>query len=385
MTDGVIGAPDRGGGCSTRDGGTWSVGIGHEHRGGATVKHFAGLDVSLEETAICVVDEAGGIVREARLPSEPEALVAFFRGLGLAMERIGLEACSLAAWLHEGLTAAGLPAVGRETRRAKAAMGAMPNKTDRNDARGLAQIVRTGWYRAVHVKSPACRSWRALLAARRLVLNKMRDLENGLRALLREAGLKLGRPARKEFAARVRELVGADAVLSASAEPLLAVVEVMTRELAQLTRRVLAIARDEPVCRRLMGVPGVGPLTALTFRATIDRPDRLRRAGDVGAHLGPTPKRYQSGETDVQGGISRCGDELARTALYEAAHSLLVRSRKWSTLRAWGTQVAKRRGMARARVAVARKLAVVLHRVWADGAESRWGKEDADVAPAAPA
>jgi transposase len=233
----------------------------------------------------------------------------------------------------------------------------------------------------VHVKSPACRSWRALLAARRLVLNKMRDLENGLRASLREAGLKLGTPARKDFAARVRELVGADPVLSALAEPLLAVVASMTQGLAQLTRRVLDIVRDEPVCRRLMGVPGVGPLTALTFRATIDQPSRFRRSRDVGAHLGLTPKRYQSGETDVQGGISRCGDELARTALYEAAHSLLVRSRKWSTLRAWGMQLAERRGMARARIAVARKLACILHRMWADGTEFRWGGKD--MAPAA--
>jgi transposase len=344
------------------------------------VKHFAGLDVSLEEIAICVVDEEGRIVKEARVASEPEALVAFFQGLGLAVGRIGLEACSLSAWLYEGLAAAGLPAVCLETRRAKAAMGAMPNKTDRNDARGIAQIMRTGWYRAVHVKSPACRSWRALPAARRLVLNKMRDVENGLRALLREAGLKLGRPGRKEFAARVRELTAGDPVLSAVAEPLLAVVEVMSRELARLTKQILAVVRDEPVCRRLMGVPGVGPLTALAFRATVDRPDRFRRSRDVGAHLGLTPKRYQSGETDVQGGISRCGDELARTALYEAAHSLLVRSRRWSSLRAWGMQVAKRRGMARARVAVARKLAVVLHRVWADGAEFRWGKEAAPAA-----
>jgi transposase len=252
----------------------------------------------------------------------------------------------------------------------------MPNKTDRNDARGIAQIIRTGWYRAVHVKSPACRSWRALLTARRLVLNKMRDVENGLRALLREAGLKVGTPARKGFAARVRELVGTDAVLSASAEPLLAIIAAMAGELARLTGRVLEIVRDEPVCRRLMGVPGVGPLTALTFRATIDQPGRFRRSRDVGAHLGLTPKRYQSGETDLQGGISRCGDELARTALYEAAHSLLIRSKQWSTLRAWGLQVAKRRGMARARIAVARKLATILHRMWADGTEFRWGKND---------
>jgi len=158
---------------------------------------------------------------------------------------------------------------------------------------------------------------------------------------------------------------------------LLAVVEVMTREVERLTKRVLDEVRVEPACRRLMTVPGVGPLTALAFRATIDQPSRFRRSRDVGAHLGLTPRRYQSGETDVQGHISRCGDELARTALYEAAHSLLIRSTKWSALRAWGMNVAKRRGMARARVAVARKLAVILHRMWADGSEFRWGKQAA--------
>ena len=178
------------------------------------MRYFAGLDVSLEETAICMVDEAGGIVREARVASEPEALVAFFEASGMTMERVGLEACSLTAWLHEGLTEAGIPAICIETRQAKAAMGAMPNKTDRNDARGIAQIMRTGWYRAVHVKSPSCRSWRALLTARRMVLNKRRDVENGVRALLREAGLKVGTPSRKDFAARVRELVAGDAVLT---------------------------------------------------------------------------------------------------------------------------------------------------------------------------
>lgn len=246
------------------------------------MEYFAGLDVSLEETAICIVDETGRIVREARAASEPEALVAFFGACGVTLKRVGLEACSLSAWLHAGLTEAGLPAICIEARQAKAAMGAMPNKTDRNDARGIAQIMRTGWYRAVHVKSPSCRSWRALLTARRMVLNKRRDLENGIRALLREAGLKVGTPSRKDFPARVSELAADDTVLAGLAESLLSVIAVMTREVEALTKRVLDEVKVEPTCRRLMTVPGVGPLTALAFRATIDQPDRFRKSRDVG-------------------------------------------------------------------------------------------------------
>jgi transposase len=196
-----------------------------------------------------------------------------------------------------------------------------------------------------------------------------------VRAILREAGVKLGTPSRAAFADRVGELAGGDTLVMPLVEPLLAILATMLRELTRLTKQVLDIVRKEMVCRRLMSVPGVGPITALAFRATIDRPDRFRSSRQVGAHLGLTPSRYQSGQTDIQGRVSRCGDELARTALYEAAHSLLVRSSKWSSLRAWGTKVAKHRGMARARVAVARKLAVVLHRMWSDNTEFRFGKE----------
>lgn len=344
------------------------------------MRYYAGLDVSLEETAICIVDETGTVIREQRAASEPDALVEALVATGLSFERVGLEACSLSSWLHQGLTRASLPALCIETRAAKAAMGAMPNKTDRNDARGLAQIIRTGWYRAVHVKSMPCRSARALLGARRTMLNKQRDIENAVRAVLREVGLKLGTPPRKLFADRVRELASADAAIGDIIEPLLAVLDAMMREIEHLTKRVLEAVRVEPICRRLMTVPGVGPLTALTFRATVDQPERFRRSRDVGAHLGLTPRRYQSGETDVQGRISRCGDELARTALYEAAHTLLTRCQKWSTLKAWGMRVAQRRGMAKARVAVARKLAVILHRMWSDQAEFRWGKPPAVAA-----
>ena len=337
--------------------------------------HYAGLDVSLEETAICVVDGTGRIVKEVRAASEPEALIAALRATGLPLERVGLEACSLTAWLHDELRQAGLPAICIETRQANATMKTMPNKTDRNNARALAQIMRTGWFRPVHVKSRPCRLWRSLLVARRTVLNEMRSIETVVRAVLREGGVKLGTPARAAFAGRVRELTSDDALLMPLVEPLLAILATMADQLARLTKQVLDITRQEEVCRRLMSVPGVGPITALAFRATIDRPDRFRRSRDVGAHLGLTPTRYQSGETDISGKVSRCGDELARTALYEAAHTLLVRSRKGSALRAWGMKVAKARGMARARVAVARKLAVILHRMWSDETEFRFGKE----------
>ena len=288
-----------------------------------------------------------------------------------------LEACSLTAWLHDGLRAAGWPALCIETRQANAAMKTMPNKTDRNDARALARIMRTGWFRQVHVTSRRCRLWRSLLGARRTVLNEMRWIENVVRAPPREAGLKLGRPGRRVSAARVRELAGDEPLVMATVEPLLAILATMLEQFDRLTKQVLDIVREEDTRRRLMNVPGVGPITALADLATIDDPGRFAKSRAVGAHSGLTPGRYQSGGTDIQGRISRCGDELARSARYEAAHTLLVRSRKRSRLRAWGMQIARRRGMARARVAVARKLAVILHRMWRDGADLRFGAEPA--------
>ncbi len=339
------------------------------------MKYYAGLDVSLEETSICVIDETGERVKELRAPSDPEALAATLQGLDLPLERVGLEACSLTAWLHDGLCAAGLPAICIETRQANAAMKTMPNKTDRNDARALAQIMRTGWYRQVHVKSRNCRLWRSLLVSRRTVLKEMRSIENVVRALLREAGIKLGTPSRPAFVERVRQMAETETEVLAIVAPLLRILETMFDQLARLTKQVQTLVREDAVCQRLMTTPGVGPMTALAFRATVDDPNRFRHARDVGAHLGLTPSRYQSGETDIQGRISRCGDEMARTALYEAAHSLLVISKKWSSLRAWGMQIAKRRGLARARVAVARKLAVILYRMWRDGTDFRFTAE----------
>jgi transposase len=339
------------------------------------MEHYAGIDVSLERSSVCVVDATGKIIREAKVASEPEALAGFFAGLGLAVTRIGLEAGPLSQWLHAGLSEAGFEAVLLETRHVKAALSAMIVKTDRKDARGIAQLLRMGWYRPVHCKSPPAQEVRALLVGRKLLQGKLLDVELGIRGLLRGFGLKLGEVSKGRFAARVRELVAGQPMLERVVEPMLRAREALRCEFHVLHRAVLAIVREDAVCRRLMSVPGVGALVAITFTSAVDDPARFRRSRSLGAYFGLTPKRYQSGETDVTGGISKAGDTMVRTALYEAANVMLTRAGKFSTLKRWALEVAKRRGPRRAKVALARKLATVLHRLWVDGREFRFGKE----------
>jgi transposase len=317
----------------------------------------------------------GRIVCEAKVASEPEVLAGFFRRLGLAVTRIGLEAGPLSQWLHAGLSEAGFEAVLLETRHVKAALSAMIVKTDRKDARGIAQLLRMGWYRPVHCKSPPAQEVRALLVGRKLLQGKLLDVELGIRGLLRGFGLKLGEVSKGRFAARVRELVAGQPMLERVLEPMLRAREALRCEFHVLHRAVLAIVREDAVCRRLMSVPGVGALVAITFTSAVDDPARFRRSRSLGAYFGLTPKRYQSGETDVTGGISKAGDTMVRTALYEAANVMLTRAGKFSTLKRWALEVAKRRGPRRAKVALARKLATVLHRLWVDGREFRFGKE----------
>jgi transposase len=341
------------------------------------MEHYAGIDVSLERSSVCVVDATGKIVREAKVASEPEALVRFFRELGLPLTRIGLEAGPLSQWLHAGLAEAGLEAVLLETRHVKAALSAMIVKTDRKDARGIAQLLRMGWYRPVHRKSPPAQGVRALLVGRKLLQGKLLDVELSIRGILRGFGLKLGEVSRGRFAARVRELATGQPTLERVVEPMLRARDALRAEYQVLHRAVLTVVREDAVCRRLMSVPGVGPLVAVTFTSAIDDPARFRRSRAVGAHFGLTPKRYQSGETDVTGGISKAGDAMARTALYEAANVMLTRAGRFSTLKRCGLEVAKRRGMRRAKVALARKLSTVLHRLWVDGGEFRFGQEAA--------
>ena len=341
------------------------------------MEHYAGIDVSLERSSVCVVDATGRIVREAKVASEPEALVVLLRQLGLPLARVGLEAGPLSQWLHAGLAEAGFEAVLLETRHVKAALSAMVVKTDRKDARGIAQLLRMGWYRPVHRKSLSAQEVRALLVGRKLLQAKLRDVELSIRGILRGFGLKVGEVSRGRFAARVEELAAGHEMLGTVIGAMLQARDGLRAEFVRLHRRMLAIVREDAVCRRLMTAPGVGALVAVTFKTAVDDPGRFRTAKAVGAHFGLTPKRYQSGETDVTGGISKVGDAMVRTALYEAANVMLTRTSRVSALKRWAMEVAKRRGAKRAKVALARKLAGVLHRMWANAADFRWGKEEA--------
>jgi transposase len=331
------------------------------------MEHFAGIDVSLEMSSVCVVDATGRIVREAKVASEPEALVAWFHGLGIDVTRVGLEAGPLSQWLFAAMREAGLAVELLETRHVRDAFKAMPVKTDRKDARGIAQLMRLGWFRPVHCKSAPAQETRALLTARKLLQTKRIDVEMSLRGVLRGFGLKVGPTTPRSFAARIRELVEGHPVLTAVAEALLAAREVLGTQLRGLERRLRDRAREDDRARLLMTTPGVGVIVALTYVAAMDDPGRFRSSKAVGAHFGLTPKRYQSGETDVTGRISKVGDAGVRTALYEAANVILTRPVKGSALKSWAARIANRAGLRKAKVALARKLAVVLHRMLVDG------------------
>src|ERR1700726_981086 len=305
--------------------------------------HFAGLDVSVKDTSVCIVDDTGKIVREVKMASEPEALLAVLSNPAYHLKRIGLEAGPLAQWLFSALAEAALPVICVETRHMRAVLQAQINKTDRNDARGIAQMMRVGLYRPVHVKTLRSQKLRMLLTHRKLLQSKAIAIDNDLRGTLRNFGPKVGIGGTVKFEARIEELVDNLPDLAVLVEPLLVVRRVLREQLAILHRRLLAIVRDDEVCRRLMTVPGVGPVVALTYRATVDVPARFKTSKAVGAVFGLTPAKHQSGESERTGAISKCGDEMMRVMLYEAAQSVLVRTAKWSWIKAW---VMRRNGSA---------------------------------------
>jgi transposase len=331
------------------------------------MEQYAGIDVSQQSVSICGVDASGRIIREVKMGCEPAVLITWFGGLDVQMTRIGLEAGPLSQWLFAGMREAGLAVELLETRHARDACKAMPVETDRNDARGIAQLMRLGWFRPVHCKSLPAQEPRAVLTARKLLQGKRHDVEMSLRGILRGLGLKVGPTTARSFEGRVRELVEGHATLVTVADALPLARETLGAQLGKPQKRLVSLARDDARARLLMSVPGVGVLVALTYVAAIDDPERFKSSKATGADFGLTPKKYHSGETDVTGRISKIGDASVRTALYEAANVIPTRPVKPSSLKSWATRVAKRAGLRKAKVALARKLAVVLHRMLADG------------------
>jgi transposase len=329
--------------------------------------HYAGIDVSLECSSVCVVDANGKIVRETKVASEPEALIGWFRSLGVELVRIGLEAGPLSQWLYAAMKKAGLAVELLETRHVSDAFKAMPVKSDRNDARNIAQLMRLGWFRPVHCKSMSAQETRAMLTARKLIQAKLQDIENSLRGILRGFGLKVGKTTKRSFATRIGELVVGHPALEAIAAATLAVHMVLVREFNGFEKRVRAMSLLDAKARLLMSTPAVGPIISLTYASAIDDPSRFTSSKRAGPLFGLTPKKYQSGETDYSGRISKNGDASVREALYEAAHIILTKPIKGcAQLKSWAMRIARRAGMNKAKVALARKLAVIMLRMLKD-------------------
>jgi transposase len=324
-----------------------------------------------------VIDQEGKVMLETSVATDPDAIFAALKNHVRRLRRLGHEAGSLSPWLQVELKQRGLPAICLEAWNVRAALSAMRNKTDKADARGIAHIVRTGWFREVHIKSEDSYRLRLLLTQRRNLKRKFLDLENAIRHSIKAFGLRVGQVSRGEFEARVRELVAGDALIAGLTDCMLRARAALWQEYLRLHKVVVEIVRQDELCRRFMRIPGVGPISALAFKTSIDDPRRFRHSKTVGAYLGLTSRRWQSGASiDVRGHISRAGDGEVRHPLYEAANIMLTRYRGFSSLKAWGLKIARKRGHQRACVAVARKLAVIMHAMWRDGTEFRFKAAD---------
>jgi len=333
-------------------------------------RFYTGLDVSKDETAVCIRSEGGRTMLAVKTATDPDAISSVLAGTGLNITCVVMETGRMSNWLYHELERRTIPIVCVDARQAHAVLSQMHNKTDANDAAMLADLARTGFYRKVVVKSPLAQERRALLRAREVSIKARMNVENTIRGLLASFGVRLPKHLRT-FEQRVRDALDSARQLTNIIMPLLHLRTEALRQAAELTKAMMKHAREDDACRRLMTIPGVGPVSAVTFVATIDDPERFRRSRSVGAYIGLTSRRYQSGEIDYGGRVSKRGDRLLRTVLYEAANSLLcrVKSGKGDSLKKWASALKQRTSHKKAVVALARKLAVIMHAIWRDGTE----------------
>jgi transposase len=329
--------------------------------------YYAGLDVAVKKTAICIVDSTNTIVVEGKVPTDPEAITRYLQEHAPTVRRVGLEAGQMSDWLALELIGKGLPMVCVEARHAHGFIGSQINKNDRNDARGLARMMMCGVFKPVHVKSAESQFNRALLGTRKFLSDKLVAVEHHIRGTLTSLGRPLTSGTRASFPQRVIARIGDDASLAATIEPLLIARDVLQEQLERAHAQVMGIAHSDPVCALLMTAPAVGPVTALTFKTFVDDPAHMRGRNAIGAMFGMTPRQHQSGERERFGEISKLGSEDLRMALCQAGLKILVNVQKPSALRAWGKQIEARRGKNTAAVAVGRRLGEIMLRMWREG------------------
>jgi len=341
--------------------------------------YYAGLDVSLKEVSICVVDDDGTIIARGTAPADPDGVAGWFENRSLTPKRIVHESGQLSIWLQRGMVELGLPAICIDARKAHKSLSARLNKSDSADAEGLAQLARMNWFSPVHIRSEESDRLRSLIGARERLIRLRKDLEGHVRGMLKTFGIRLtgisqGRQ-RQAFRDQLAAAGQTDPVLSAIADGFIAAHATLCQATADLDRALKAKSKSHPVARRLMTIPGVGPIVSLSFVALVDNPDRFGKTSDVGAFLGLTPRRHQSGEMDWSGRVSKCGDAAMRGLLFESASCLIRQVKRFSAIKSWAVRLAGRRGFRKAAVATARKIAVLMLTLWKTETEYQWTQE----------
>lgn len=324
------------------------------------MEQFIGLDLSLKDTFICV-REGGERIWRGKCPSDPKLIAEVIRKRAPNVKRVVFETGSLSVWFYHALKQEGLPTICIDARHAKAALDMARNKTDANDAEGIAQLAEIGFYREVRVKSFESMLVRTRIAARNQMLKARTQLSNQIRGLMKTFGLVIPKGAGRVFEDHVRRLLANNRGLEKIILPLLETWKGICHRAAELSKQLFASARTSEQCQLLTSIPGVGAVTASSFVAAIEDPANFAKSRSVGAWVGLTTRRYQSGEVDYDGHISRRGDNRLRGLLYEAAVVILTRTTADSALRIWGLKLKEKSGFKRAAVAVARKLAVIMH------------------------
>jgi transposase len=341
------------------------------------MKYYAGLDVSMKETFICILNEDGQKIYESKSPTDPQLIYAELAKGGVELEKVGLETGSLSHYLTKGLQDLGCKAICIDARKMAAILSVTVNKTDKNDARGIADAMRCNHYKEAHVRDLTDCSIGILLKSRATLIQSRTALKNTIRGYLKNYGIRLGDVSHKKFPQVVRKHYP-DMLLEAQKgiEGLLRSFQIINNEGLTLESELKEICKQDKEVQLLMTAPGVGMIVALSYKTDLGDPSRFKKSASVGAYYGMTPRQYSSGEKVKQGRISRCGAKEVRTLLAEAAVVLLTRNQSWSPLKAWGLKLMKKYGLKKASMAVGRKLSVIMHRMLLTGEPFKFSKAD---------